>query len=101
MSKEEIKLGIERAMHDRKNHELIKRIRLFGSFARGQAHENSDVDLLIDFQEAARVGFFELHDIEESFRGHLKRTVDITTPGGLDHLIRDSILSEAETVYEA
>jgi predicted nucleotidyltransferase len=34
----------------------VKRVYLFGSYARGEADENSDVDLLVDVDRSAKVG---------------------------------------------
>lgn len=34
----------------------VKRVYLFGSYARGEADENSDVDLLVEWDESKRVG---------------------------------------------
>jgi len=71
----------------------VTTIRVFGSFARGEARPDSDLDLLIE-AGPIRTPFFPgglLVDLEEE----LGRRVDLTTPAALHPLIRDQILREA------
>lgn len=71
----------------------VTRIRVFGSFARGEVREDSDLDLLIDYS-AKRTPFFPggfLYELERE----LGRKVDVTTEAALDPLIREEILREA------
>jgi hypothetical protein len=71
----------------------VTSIRVFGSFARGEARPDSDLDLLIA-AGPNRTPFFPggfLADLEEE----LGRRVDITTPGALHPLIREQALREA------
>ena len=68
-------------------------IRVFGSFARGEAGPGSDVDFLVDV-DPEHSAFFPgglLMDLEEL----LGRQVDIVEPGGLHWYIRDRVLEEA------
>ena len=70
-----------------------RNIRVFGSFARGEAGPESDVDLLVDV-EPVHTAWFPgslLVDLEE----YLGRTVDIVEPEGLHWYIRDRILKDA------
>lgn len=71
----------------------VTSIRVFGSFARGEARPDSDLDLLIE-AGPIRTPFFPgglLMDLEEE----LGRKVDLATPASLHPLIRDRILGEA------
>ena len=68
-------------------------VRVFGSVARGEAGENSDIDLLVDLEKGRslldRVGLMvELEDL-------LGRKVDVVTEQGLYWLLRRRILKEA------
>ena len=68
-------------------------IRIFGSFARGEAGPESDVDFLVDVGKE-HTAFFPgglLIDLEEL----LGRHVDIVEPEGLHWYIRDRVLDEA------
>lgn len=71
-------------------------IRIFGSIARGDANESSDIDLLVNLRPGHTLmdlgGF--LMDLQEL----LGRKVDATTEGGLHWYIKDKILREAVTL---
>lgn len=72
----------------------IKNLRVFGSVARGDADENSDVDLLVDRETKSilALGGFKM-DIEEL----LGRKTDIVTMAALkDSVLRERILHEAK-----
>ena len=78
----------------------IRRLALFGSVLREDFGPDSDVDVLVEFEPAARVGlrFFEL---EQELSEILGRKVDLNTPGFLSRYFRDEILAEAEDQYDA
>lgn len=76
----------------------IGRLRVFGSYARGDANERSDVDLIADVTK--RMTLLDLVRIEEEFAEKLGRKVDLLTEGSLSPYLRDRILGEARVVYE-
>lgn len=70
-----------------------KNVKIFGSFARGEAGPESDVDLLVETGEK-RTSFFPgglVADLENL----LGRHVDVVTERGLHWFIRDQVLKEA------
>jgi len=71
----------------------VRRVRVFGSFARGDATEDSDVDLLIEPGPRTPPWFPGglLVDLEEA----LGRRVEVAEESTLDPLIRDRVLHEA------
>jgi uncharacterized protein with HEPN domain/predicted nucleotidyltransferase len=71
---------------------------LFGSFARGDAGPESDVDILIDFPEDKTL--FDLMDLEENLRSVLGRKVDVITYRSLHHLLRDRFFKSRFQSYE-
>jgi uncharacterized protein len=73
----------------------IKHIRLFGSFARGDAAPGSDVDLLVEFEPAAHVGLFEFIRLNNELSDLLACKVDLATPNALHKAMKDEILEEA------
>ena len=78
----------------------IRRLALFGSVVRDDFGPESDVDVLVEFEPAARVGFFELYDMEQELSRLLGgRKVDINTPNSLSKYFRDEVLAEAEAQY--
>ena len=69
-------------------------VRVFGSVARGEETENSDIDFLIDYDLAKTSPWFPgglLVDLEDL----LGCKVDIVTEKSLHHLIKQRILKEA------
>jgi predicted nucleotidyltransferase len=58
----------------------VRRIGLFGSFARETAQESSDVDLIVEFQRPIGLKFMEMVEYLEALLG---RKVDVLTPAGL------------------
>ena len=75
----------------------IVRIGLFGSYARGEQNSDSDIDLLIEFEENTQ----DLYDlkikIKEFFQIQLGLDVDICREKYIKSRIKDSILNE--TIY--
>ncbi len=78
----------------------IHRLALFGSVLRDDFSPDSDVDVLVEFEPDARVGLFELYDMEQELSRMMGgRTVEINTPRSLSKYFRDQVLAEAETQY--
>jgi uncharacterized protein len=71
----------------------IHSLSIFGSVARDQANENSDVDILVDFERP--VGLFEFARLKMYLEGVLERPVDLVTPEALRQELREDILREA------
>ena len=73
----------------------VRRLSVFGSFARGEPNDESDVDLLVEFapEEKTFDNLLGLADFLEELFG---RKVDIVTPESLNPHFGHHILSEAE-----
>ncbi len=69
----------------------VKKIGIFGSLARGEDRERSDIDILVELYEPIGWDFVELKDFLEAI---LRRPVDLVTKNSLKPLIREQILSE-------
>ena len=74
------------------------RIYLFGSYARGDANENSDVDLRIDRGQIK--GGFALAGLLLALESDLGMHVDLVTTGSLNKDFLDSIKAEERLSYE-
>ncbi len=72
----------------------ITNVRVFGSMARGEATEASDLDLLVDFAEGSSL--FDQIGFKQELEERLRRSVDVTTPKSLHWFIRDKVIAEAE-----
>ncbi|UQN05228.1 HepT-like ribonuclease domain-containing protein [Deinococcus sp. QL22] len=84
----------------------VVRVRVFGSVARGQARNDSDVDLLVDFasQPASGgppAGLLQLMRVKDLFEDLLERRVDVLTEGGLKPALRREILADCVDVMNA
>lgn len=78
----------------------IRRLAFFGSVLREDFSPESDVDVLVEFEPEARVGYFELFDMEQELSSLLGgRKVDMNTPHSISQYFRDEILREAELQY--
>jgi len=75
----------------------VKRLGLFGSFVRGRARADSDVDLLVEFEEGRKTydNFIGLSFLLEEMLG---RPVELVTRESLSPYIGPHILSEVEYV---
>ena len=84
-----------------KNHEqeikrrfAVRRIGLFGSFVRGEETKESDIDILVEFEDPTFRNFMNLaFYLEDIF----SRRVDLLTPEGISHRIRPYV--EKEVVW--
>ncbi len=73
----------------------VKRIAIFGSVARDEAGEGSDVDILVEFLPDAHVGLFEFVRLQRTLSDLLDARVDLATPDALREEMREQILREA------
>jgi len=76
----------------------VRRLSLFGSTARDQAHEHSDVDLLVEFEPETPVGLFTFVRLQHFLGDVLGTRIDLATPDALRPDMREQILGEAVRV---
>jgi len=79
----------------------IQRLSLFGSAVREDFGLQSDIDVLVEFQPAARVGFLQLSRMQRELTEIFHRTVDLVPRSGLKPTIREHILKEEVVLYAA
>ncbi|HES58174.1 MAG TPA: nucleotidyltransferase [Firmicutes bacterium] len=77
----------------------IARLSLFGSYLKGEAREDSDVDLLVEFVPDATPGLFELAGMEIELSERVGKTVELRTPAELSRYFRDEVMREARPLY--
>ncbi len=73
-----------------------RRLRIFGSVARGEDHEGSDIDLLIDMP--AGTSLLQIVGLQHDIEDALGMRVDLCTERELHPSLRTRILSEARTL---
>ncbi|OGG22395.1 hypothetical protein A3D03_05050 [Candidatus Gottesmanbacteria bacterium RIFCSPHIGHO2_02_FULL_40_13] len=76
----------------------VTKAALFGSVVRNQAGKKSDVDLLVNLQKDKTL--LDLVGLKLELEEKLGRKVDVITYNGINHRLRDIILSEQKIIYE-
>jgi predicted nucleotidyltransferase len=76
----------------------VRRIALFGSFAREDAGPESDIDMLVTF--TGRVGLLALVKLERELSEELDREIDLLTENSISPYLKDQILREQKVIYE-
>jgi predicted nucleotidyltransferase len=76
----------------------VAMIGVFGSVARGEASEQSDVDLLVKFSK--RKSLLALVRLERELSTALGRKVDLLTEAAISPYLRDRIKRDVKVIYE-
>jgi hypothetical protein len=74
----------------------VTNIRVFGSVARGDDGDTSDLDLLVDPLPDATL--LDLGGLQDELQSLLKVKIDLVTPGDLPIRVRATVISEARPV---
>ena len=77
----------------------VRKLALFGSVLRDDFGPDSDVDVLVEFEPGAVVGYFGLAAMEIELSEMLGQRADIRTPAELSPYFRNDVLAVAETQY--
>ena len=72
----------------------VKKIGLFGSFAKGKPKEDSDIDIIVEFEKSIGLAFMDLADYLENL---FNKKVDILTPEGIRSIRVEKIAKEIRT----
>jgi predicted nucleotidyltransferase len=78
----------------------IQKLSLFGSVLREDFGPDSDIDVLVEFEPAAKIGYFEMADMQFELETILGRPVDLLTPGALSQYFKQKVLDTAQVIYE-
>lgn len=70
----------------------VKRAAIFGSIARGEATEESDIDIVIEFE--GRKSLLDLVDLKLELQELLGKKVDVITYNSINPLLKEQILNE-------
>jgi len=79
----------------------IRELSVFGSVQRDDFRPDSDVDILVEFEEDAEIGFLALSRIRRELSAIIGRDVDLVPKDGLKAFIRQSVLDSSEIIYAA
>ena len=79
----------------------VQRAWLFGSYARGEEREDSDVDILVDFDQVnASVGLFQYCHMMNELSDRLGRPVDLVVNGTLLPFAEKTANQDKQLIYE-
>ncbi|HEY0552918.1 MAG TPA: nucleotidyltransferase family protein [Thermoanaerobaculia bacterium] len=71
----------------------VRNVRVFGSLARGEGREDSDLDLLVTLGEGRSL--LDLVGLKQDLEDLIHRSVDVVTEKALSPYLREQVLSEA------
>ncbi len=72
----------------------VKEIGVFGSYARGDSNEHSDIDIAIELNRKVPVGFFGFARMKFYLEDLLGKKVDLVIKSGIKPIIRERILNQ-------
>jgi len=81
-----------------RNH--VRKLPLFGSVLTERFRPDSDVDVLVEFDQDTRVTYLDLARMEQELSRIVGRKVDLRTPEELSRYFRERVLGEALLQYE-
>ena len=76
----------------------VRKAWLFGSESRGEARPDSDVDILVEFDEG--VGLFKYASMTEEIEAIFKKAVDLVSTTALFPWVRNSVDADKILIYE-
>jgi predicted nucleotidyltransferase len=79
----------------------VRKLAFFGSVLRDDFRPDSDVDVLIEFEENREPGLFRLGQMTRELSDVLGHRVDLRTPEDLSQRFRDDVIASAEVEYAA
>jgi len=79
----------------------IRKLSIFGSAIHGQLGPDSDIDLLVEFEQGHTPGLFSIVKMEMELTEMLGRKADLRTPEDLSRYFRDEVLQNAKLQYQA
>jgi predicted nucleotidyltransferase len=77
----------------------ITSLSLFGSMARGEARPESDIDLLIEIESAAKLGLFDLFDLREELGQRFRRPVSFAFRSQMRPWLQEWIEEDRIEIY--
>ncbi len=77
----------------------IRKLSLFGSVLRDDFSSESDVDILVEFEDGYTPGF-TFFTMQDELSKILGRSVDLCTPAFLSRYFRREVMQTAEPAYE-
>ncbi len=79
----------------------VRQLAIFGSAITGNFRPESDIDLLVVFEDDIRISFMTLGQMTRELSTIFQHPVDLVLKAGLKPVIRDSILANSKEIYAA
>jgi predicted nucleotidyltransferase len=79
----------------------VRELALFGSVLREDFRDDSDIDVLVEFEPGAPIDLILYVRLGRELSELLGRRVDLVEKPGLKPFLRDEVLSSARTIYAA
>ena len=83
-----------------KDKPAVKKVYIFGSYARNEETPDSDVDILVDLDPQARVGGFQFGGMLEDLKDILFKDVDLLTHDSISKYILPYVEKDKVLIYE-
>ena len=77
----------------------VRKLWLFGSVLNDRFGPESDVDVLVEFEPGAKIGFLDMASMQIELTGLLGRRVDLRTPAEISRHFRQEVIDAAELQY--
>lgn len=78
----------------------IKKAFLFGSYARNQQTDQSDIDILVELDYEKGADFFLFLDMQEELSELLAKKVDLVSANGLSKYVKPYIEADKRLIYD-
>ena len=82
-----------------KKHPIVAKLSLFGSALSGTLRQDSDIDLLIEFEPGKTPSLFTIINLEDELTTILGQKTDLRTPEELSRYFRNEVLDHARSLY--
>lgn len=99
MTHEDLTPNVLKAIKDLCERYRVQELSIFGSALREDFRMDSDIDLLVEFEPEAQIGFVTLSRMQRELSAILNRPVDLVPKGGLKPKIREIVISSARVLY--
>ena len=78
----------------------IEKAWIFGSYARGEETKKSDLDILVRFNENAKISLFDYVRIMDKIEKLLHKKIDMVSEGGIMAFAKETIDNDKILIYE-
>ena len=78
----------------------IEKVYLFGSYARSEQKENSDIDIMLEFEKGSKISLIDFSRMKLDLEKILQIPVDLLTEDAISPYIRPFIMKDIFKIYE-